>query len=154
MSIRQLLYFFTLGCVLAWMCVFLGSILNPPALARWENQTHELDEMRAFLAMIGIRHLPIFLLCVVIGNGIFSMMKNTAWFTVVAVSMPYLIYAFLTAILESLEIGEPAFSWVGYEPSYFIWPHFFFVPAGLIASYRMAHRREFRRSLLVDADNC
>lgn len=149
MSIRQLLYFFALGCVLAVMCVFLGSLLNPLALARWEYQTRELDEMRAVLAMIGIRHLPIFLLCVVIGNGIFTVMKNTAWVTVLPVSTPYLVYAFLTAIQEFLAVGESAFGWIGYEPSYFIWPHFVFVPAGLLAANRMVYRRQLRRSLIV-----
>jgi undecaprenyl pyrophosphate phosphatase UppP len=140
------LYLFALGCVLAALCAFFGSLLNPPAIARWENQTRELDETRALLAMIGIRHLPIFLFCVMAGNAIFTMLKNTTWIAVLVVSTPYLIYAFVTAILESLEVGEPAFSWMGYEPSYFIWPHFVFVPAGLMASSRMVRQRKIRRS--------
>lgn len=147
MPVRQLLLLFAIGCALAASCVFLGSLLTPPALARWETQTRELDETRASLAMIGIRHLPIFLFCVVIGNAIFTMIKSTAWIAVLMVSTPYLIYAFATAILESVKMGESAFSWLGYEPSYFIWPHFVFVPTGLIASRRMVRQRKIRRSL-------
>lgn len=141
MSVRRLLYLLALGSFLACLCLALGSVLNPPALARWENQTHGLDEMRAFLAMIGIRHLPVFLLSIAVGNWIFTVMKNTGWLTVWVVLTPYLLYVFVTAIFESLEMGEAAFSWVSYEPSYFIWPHFVFVPAGLIAASRMVRQR-------------
>jgi hypothetical protein len=60
---------------------------------------------------------------------------------VLALSAPYLVYLVVTGIAESLDMGEPAFSWVGYEPSYFVWPHFVCVPAGFLASYRMVRRR-------------
>ncbi len=82
-----------------------------------------------------------FLLAVAAGNLIFTQMKNASWLAAWLVSAPYLLYVFVTAIVESLEAGEAAFGWVGYQPSYFIWPHFVFVPLGLLAASRMGSRR-------------
>jgi len=147
MSTRRLLCYLALGSLLALLCVALGSVLNPPALVRWENQTQAHDELRAFWAMIGIRHLPVFLLCIAAGNLIFTVMKNAGRFAAWLVAAPYLLYVLVTAILDSLRAGETAFSWLVYEPSYFIWPHFVFVPAGLIAASRMVRQRNHKRSL-------
>ena len=140
-SNRQLLLFLFLGCGLAALCVVAGSVLTPPALARWDTQTHENDHFRAALAIIGIRHLPIFLLSIAIGNAVFTWQKDAKPQAVLALFAPYLVYLVGTAIAESLELGEPAFSWVGYEPRYFVWPHFVCVPAGLMASHRMVRQR-------------
>lgn len=147
MSTRRLLCYLALGSLLALLCVALGSVLNPAALVRWENQTQAHDALRAFWAMIGIRHLPVFLLCIAAGNLIFTAMKDAARSRAWVVSTPYLLYVLVTAILDSLRAGETAFSWLGYDPSYFIWPHFVFVPAGLIAASRMVRQRNHRKSL-------
>jgi len=138
---RQLLLFLLLGCGLAALFVLVGSLLTPPALARWETQTYESDHYRAALAMIGIRHLPVFLLSIAIGNAVFTWRRDAKPLAVLTLSAPYLVYLVVTGIAESLDMGESAFSWVGYEPSYFVWPHFVCVPAGLLASYRMVRRR-------------
>lgn len=140
MTIRQMLYFFFLGCAFATLLVFVGSALNAPALARWEVQTQDHDTARAWLAIIGIRHLPMFLLSCAIGYAALKTVKNTRPLAALTLVVPYMLYVFLTSIAESLELGEPAFSWLHYEPGYFIWPHFVFVPAGVFASYRMVHK--------------
>jgi undecaprenyl pyrophosphate phosphatase UppP len=140
MTARQFLLLVLLGCILAAVCVYAGSLLNPPALARWETQSREQAEFRAFWAMIGVRHLPIFLLSLVFGLCVFRMVacSSIAAGTLIA---PYLLYAFAAAISESVESGESALSWIWYQPGYFIWPHFAFMPAGVIASYRMVQHR-------------
>jgi hypothetical protein len=43
--------------------------------------------------------------------------------------------------MESMAVGESPFSWMGYEPVYFIWPHFVAVPLGLYMASRMVRRR-------------
>lgn len=140
MSVRQHLYCLALGSLLAFLCIALGSLLTPPAVARWETQIRELEELRAFWAMIGIRHLPLFLLAIAAGRLIYSAVQDASWATAGLASMPYLLYVLAVAIIESLAAGETAFSWAVYQPSYFIWPHFVFVPAGLLVASRMVRQ--------------
>jgi len=130
-----------LGLVLAAVCAYLGSLLTPIALARWTIQTNEQDEVRAVLAMVGIRHLPLFLLAVLFGNFAFTLVRHSTTKAAGVVMLPYLGYVLFSAVADSLEAGEGAWSWVVYEPAYFIWPHFVAVPAGLLAAGRMVQRR-------------
>jgi hypothetical protein len=131
-----------LGSVLAGLCVVAGTLLTPPAIARWTIQTNEQEEWRAVLALIGVRHLPLFLLAVALGNAQFRLVGNSSVAAVGVSGLPYLVYVFVTGILESLAAGETAFSWLVYEPSYFIWPHFVAVPAGLMAAAHMVRVRK------------
>jgi hypothetical protein len=125
----------------AFVCAHAGAWLNPPAIARWSAQSYEQDQVRAALAMVGIRHLPMFLLAVAAGNLLYTVLKNTSCKTVAATSVPYILYLLGAGVWESLDIGEPAWSWLSYEPAYFVWPHFIAVPAGLYAASRMVRRR-------------
>lgn len=130
-----------LGSVLAVACAYVGAALTPPAIARWTIQINDQEELKAMFAMLGIRHLPLFLLCVLCGNVIFTLLKDTSRSVVTLAVAPYIFYVVGTGILESLAAGESAWSWVTYQPSYFIWPHFIFVPAGLLAAASMVKRR-------------
>lgn len=130
-----------LGSILAVACAYLGAALTPPAIARWTIQINDQEEWRALLAMLGIRHLPMFLFTVLGGNVIFTWLKNTSRSVVALAVAPYICYVVGTGIAESLAAGESAWSWVTYQPSYFIWPHFIFVPAGLLAAASMVKRR-------------
>ena len=130
-----------LGLVLAAACAYLGSLLTPIALARWTIQINEQDEVRAVLAMVGIRHLPLFLLAVLFGNFAFTLVRRCTAKAAGVAMLPYLGYVLFSAVADSLEAGEGAWSWVAYEPAYFIWPHFLAVPAGLLAASRMVQRR-------------
>lgn len=125
---------FALGVVLALVLALLGPLLNPPALVRWDVQMMEQDELRAVLGLIGIRHLPIFLLALVLGHGIFRLLRSTRADTVIAVVLPYLLYLVAHGIYDSIASGESPFSWVSYEPAVFIWPHFVAAPLGLVAA--------------------
>jgi hypothetical protein len=138
---RRLLLALALGTLLALACALAGPWLTPPAIARWTFHNMEQDEARALLGLIGIRHLPIFLLAVASGRMIFQRLRSTAAVTVAVTALPYLLYVVVHGVLDALAAGEPAFSWVGYEPAYFIWPHFVTVPLGLWAGARMAARR-------------
>ena len=143
-SLRDAVLSLLLGSALALSCTMFGAFLTPLALARWNYQTQQHDELRALWAMIGIRHLPVFLFAIAAGKLIFACLKDpSAKLAAIAIA-PYLIYLLATAIAESLGAGEPAFSWVGYEPWYFIWPHFVAAPAGLFCALSMVRRR--RRS--------
>lgn len=137
---RQLLLALALGAALALACALAGPWLTPPAIARWNVYTVEQDEARALLGLIGIRHLPIFLLAVAAGRLIFARLRSAAAVTVGVTALPYLVYVVVHGVLDALAAGEAAFSWVGYEPAYFIWPHFVTVPLGLWAAARMAAR--------------
>ena len=139
---RQFLMFLTLGVFLTLVCAYVGELLTPPAIARWTLQSNEHDEFRAALAMIGVRHLPLFLLSVALGNVIFRMVRRTSLRAVATVAAPYVVYVMFRGVLESLDAGESAWSWVTYEPAYFIWPHFITVPAGLFAAARMVGRQK------------
>jgi len=119
----------------------MGALLTPPAIARWSIQINENEELRAALAMLGVRHLPMFLISVALGNGIFTLVKSTSWVSVATVAAPYILYVMGAGTMDSLAAGESALSWVTYEPAYFIWPHFIAVPAGLYAASRMVARR-------------
>lgn len=130
-----------LGSVLAVACAYIGAALTPPAIARWTIQINDQQELRALFAMLGIRHLPLFLLSALGGNVIFTLLKDTSRSVVTLAVAPYIFYVVGTGILESLAAGESAWSWVTYQPSYFIWPHFIFVPAGLLAAANMVKRR-------------
>ena len=130
-----------MGAVLALVCAYAGDWLTPPALTRWTIQINDNDELRAALAMVGVRHLPIFLIAVAIGNLMFTAVKSISALTVGLAAIPYLLYVIGTAVHDSLEAAEPAFSWVTYEPGYFIWPHFIALPLGLLAAARMVKRR-------------
>jgi len=137
---HPLLLVLLLGCVLTGLCALAGPLLTPPALARWTFHIREEDEMRALLGLIGIRHLPIFLLAVTAGQVIFRLVRNTAPRTVASASLPYLLYLIVQGVLDSSAAGEAPFSWVTYEPAYFIWPHFLTVPLGLAAAAHMVAR--------------
>jgi len=130
-----------MGAALALVCAYAGDWLTPPALARWTIQINDGDDLRAALAMVGVRHLPIFLIAVACGNLLFTAVKRTSIATVGVAAMPYLLYVLGTAVQDSLDAAEPAFSWVVYEPGYFIWPHFIALPLGLLAAARMVKRR-------------
>jgi hypothetical protein len=138
---RRLLAAFVLGALLALLCAWVGPWLDAPALARWTVQTHEENPFRAAYALVAIRHLPMFLLAVAAGRLIFRLLEKPSTALLVASALPWLLYAGVTGVLESLAIGEDPFSWVVYQPAYFIWPHFIAVPAGLYAASRMARRR-------------
>jgi len=130
-----------MGAALALVCAYAGDWLTPPALARWTIQINDGDDLRAALAMVGVRHLPIFLIAVACGNLLFTAVRRTSMATVGVAAMPYLLYVLGTAVQDSLDAAEPAFSWVAYEPGYFIWPHFIALPLGLLAAARMVKRR-------------
>jgi hypothetical protein len=123
------------------ICAGVGSLLTPPALMRWAVQDYDGEKFQAAFALLGVRHLPLFLIAVAFGNLLFTQVKNSSWRAVCASAAPYVSYVIATGSLDSLATGEPAFSWVRYEPSYFIWPHFVAVPAGLLAASRMVARR-------------
>lgn len=137
---RRLLLALALGALLALACALAGPWLTPPALARWQVYTVEQDPARALLGLIGIRHLPLFLLAAAAGRLIFARLRSAAAGTVAVTALPYLVYVVAHGVLDALAAGEAAFSWVGYEPAYFIWPHFVTVPLGLWAGARMAAR--------------
>jgi hypothetical protein len=130
-----------LGALLAAACAYLGSLLTPIALARWTIQINDGDAFRAMLAMVGARHLPLFLLAVWVGNITFRLVRSTTPKAAAVAMLPYLVYVLVSAVSESLDAGEGAWSWVVYEPSYFIWPHFVAVPAGLFAARHMVQHR-------------
>jgi undecaprenyl pyrophosphate phosphatase UppP len=142
LTARQLMLALLLGTLLAIVCAYAGTLLTPPAMARWSVQMNEQEELRAELAMLGIRHLPMFLMSVAIGNWMYTVIKNTSFKVAALTAAPYILYVVGTGISESLDIGEQAFSWLTYEPAYFIWPHFIAVPAGLYAASRMVKRRK------------
>jgi hypothetical protein len=142
LTLRQLMLALLLGTLFALVCAYVGTLLTPPAIARWSVQMNEQEDIRAELAMLGIRHLPMFLMSVAIGNWIYTVIKNTSLQVAAITAAPYILYVIGTGIFESLDIGEQAFSWVTYEPAYFIWPHFIAVPAGLYAASRMVKRRK------------
>ena len=131
-----------MGAALALVCAYAGDWLTPPALARWTIQINDNDELRAALAMVGVRHLPIFLIAVACGNLVFTAVKSTSMATVALTALPYVLYVLSTAVSDSLDAAETAFSWVAYEPGYFIWPHFIALPLGLLAAARMVKRRK------------
>ena len=110
-------------------------------MARWSVQSYEDENLRAAFALIAIRHLPMFLLAVAAGNTAFRLLKNTSLALVAISSLPWLIYVVVTGTLDSMAVGESPFSWVSYEPAYFIWPHFVAIPLGLYAASRMVRRR-------------
>lgn len=130
-----------LGSALAFVCAYIGASLTPPAIARWTIQNNDHEDLRAMLAMLGIRHLPIFLFSVLSGNLIFTLLKDTSMPMTALAAAPYISYVVGTGTLESLAAGEPALSWITYQPSYFIWPHFVSAPAGLLAAASMVKRR-------------
>jgi hypothetical protein len=140
-SPRQLLLSLVLGTLLAAVCAYAGSLLTPLAMARWTIQFNEHEEVRATLALLGVRHLPMFLLAVALGNVIFRIIKSPSLWTLATVTGPYVLYVIGQGVLDSLAAGESAFSWVTYEPAYFIWPHFVAVPVGLYAAGRMVDRK-------------
>ena len=140
-TFRHLALTVVIGSVLALVCASAGSWLNPYAIARWTIQDNAQDAPRAILALIGIRHLPIFLLAVALGNVLFLLIGNMSTATLVTACCPYLVYVLCTGIAEAMVAGESAWSWVSYEPAYFIWPHFVAVPLGLIAARNMVRRR-------------
>lgn len=130
-----------LGSALAVAYAYIGAALTPPAIARWTIQINDQEELRALFAMLGIRHLPIFLLSVLGGKVIFSLLKDTSRPMVALAVAPYIFYVVGTGILESLAARESAWRGVTYQPSYFIWPHFVSVPVGLLAAAGRVKRR-------------
>jgi hypothetical protein len=116
-------------------------LLDAPAIARWTIQSYEEENLRAAFALIGVRHLPMFLLAVAAGNAVFRLLKNTSPAMVALSIAPWLLYVVVTGTMESMAVGESPFSWMAYEPAYFIWPHFVAVPLGLYMASRMVHRR-------------
>lgn len=138
---RQVIASLMLGAALALICAWTGALLTPPAVARWTVQINENEEFRAAFAMLGVRHLPMFLISVALGNWIFTLIKSSSLARVAIVAAPYILYVIAAGTSDSLAAGEPALSWLTYEPGYFIWPHFIAVPAGLFAASRMVGRR-------------
>jgi len=138
---RQIVAAFMFGVVLALICAGAGSLLTAPALARWTVQIMEEENLRAALALLGVRHLPLFLIAVALGNLIFTWVKSSSLTAVATAAAPYIAYLIGAGTMDSLAAGEPALSWVTYEPAYFIWPHFVAVPVGLYAASRMVARR-------------
>jgi len=130
-----------LGALVALLAALLGPLLDGPAIARWTVQSYEEENLRAAFALIAIRHLPMFLLAVVAGNGMFRLFKSTSPALVALSSVPWWLYVVVTGTLESVAVGESPFSWMSYEPAYFIWPHFVAIPVGLYAASRMVRRR-------------
>lgn len=130
-----------LGALVAVLAALLGPLLDGPAVARWSVQSYEDENLRAAFALIAIRHLPMFLLAIAAGNGVFRLLKNTSLTLVAISSLPWLLYVAVTGTLDSMAVGESPFSWVSYEPAYFIWPHFVAIPLGLYAASRMVRRR-------------
>jgi len=141
MTLRQTLLVFAAGLLLMLICAGVGSLLTAPALARWAVQDYEGEKFQAAFALLGIRHLPLFLIAIAFGNCLFTWVRNSSWRAVCATSAPDIGYVIAVGSLDSLAAGEPMFSWVSYEPVYFIWPHFVAVPAGLVAASRMVARR-------------
>ena len=127
-----------LGALLATLAAWVGPLLDTPALARWTVQTHEENYFRAAYALVAIRHLPMFLLAVAAGHLIFRVLKKPSAAIVAASALPWLLYVGVTGVMQSVALGEDPFSWVVYEPAYFIWPHFIAVPAGIYAAGRLA----------------
>lgn len=132
-----------LGCLVALLAALLGPLLDAPAIARWTVQSYDGEDLRAAFALVGVRHLPMFLLAVAAGNAVYRLLKNTSPAMVAISIVPWLVYVIVTGTVESMAVGESPFSWVGYEPAYFIWPHFVAIPLGLYMASRMVrHRRE------------
>ncbi len=76
------------------------------------------------------------------GNAVFRLLKNTSPTMVTMSIIPWLLYVLVTGTMESMAVGESPFSWMSYEPAYFIWPHFVAIPLGLYMTSSMArHRR-------------
>lgn len=130
-----------LGALVAALAALLGPLLDAPAIARWTIQSYEEENLRAAFALIGVRHLPMLLLAVAAGNAVFRLLKNTSPATVAATIVPWLLYVMVTGTVESMAVGESPFSWMSYEPAYFIWPHFVAIPLGLYMASRMVRRR-------------
>lgn len=135
-----------IGLVLALACALAGPWLTPPALARWTFQMHEQDEVRALLGLLGIRHLPLFIMAYVAGRMIIRILGRSSAPLHLVAACPYLAYVCVQGVLDSLGAGETAFSWISYEPSYFIWPHFVAVPSGLLAAVISERLRKSRGS--------
>lgn len=129
-----------LGALVAVLAALLGPLLDGPAIARWSVQSYEDENLRAAFALIGIRHLPMFLLAVAAGNAVFRLLTSTSSTLVAIAAVPWLLYVVVTGTLDSMAVGESPFSWVSYEPAYFIWPHFVAIPLGLYAASRMVRR--------------
>ena len=130
-----------LGALVAALAALLGPLLDAPAIARWTIQSYEEENLRAAFALIGVRHLPMFLLAVAAGNAVFRLLKNTSPTLVAVSTVPWLLYVLVTGTMESMAVGESPFSWMSYEPAYFIWPHFVAIPLGLYMASRMVRRR-------------
>lgn len=128
------------GSVVALLAATLGPLLNDPALVRWTVQMQDEEPARAAFALVAIRHLPIFLLAIAAGQVIFRVVSKTSATIVLVVAAPWWLYVVVTGTMESVALGEDAFSWVFYDPAYFIWPHFVALPAGLLAASRMVRR--------------
>lgn len=140
-ALRQPAAALFLGCLVAALAALLGPLLDAPAIARWTVQSYEEEGLRAAFALVGVRHLPMFLLAVAAGNAVFRLLKSTSIAMVATSVVPWLLYVVVTGTMESMAVGERPFSWVGYEPSYFIWPHFVAVPLGLYMASRMVRQR-------------
>lgn len=129
-----------LGALVAALAAILGPLLDGPAIARWTVQSYEEEHLRAAFALIAIRHLPMLLLAVAVGNLVFRLLKSTSPALVAVSTVPWLLYVVVTGTMDSMAVGESPFSWVSYEPAYFIWPHFVAIPLGLYAASRMVRR--------------
>ncbi len=77
-----------LGALVAALAALLGPLLDGPAIARWTVQSEE-ENLRAAFALVGIRHLPMFLLAVAAGNAVYRLLKSTSP-AMVAVQRPAL----------------------------------------------------------------
>jgi len=140
-ALRQPAAALFLGALVAVLAALLGPLLDAPAIARWTVQSYDDEALRAAFALISVRHLPMFLLAIAAGNLVFRLLKDTSPASVAITIMPWILYVVVTGTMDSIAVGESPFSWVGYEPAYFIWPHFIAVPLGLYLASRMVRQR-------------
>lgn len=113
----------------------------PHAMERWEIQSRAQDEGRAFLALVGVRHLPMLLLVIAIGNWGFTASGVTSPKALGVVVLPDLLYVSSAAVADAHATTESLWDSLNYESAYFIWPHFVAVSAGLLAARSMVLRR-------------
>jgi len=131
-----------LGVLVTALAALLGPLLDGPAIARWTVQSYEEENLRAAFALVGVRHLPMLLLAIAAGNVVFRLLKTTSPAMVAVTTVPWLLYVVVTGTMDSMAVGESPFSWMTYEPAYFIWPHFVAIPLGLYMASRMVRRRQ------------
>ena len=130
-----------IGAALALVGAVVGDWLTPPALARWTIQIKDNDERVVGVGVGGVPAITVFLVGVVCVRLLFAVVKSTSLAHVALAALHDLLCVVGTAVCNSLGAEGSAFSWVAYEPGYFIWPHFIALPLGLLEAARMVKRR-------------